>query len=1219
MAEVEAAQTLRTEIQIANRPAIEADIKSVAAFQRADSLHRRHGFNTSEKGPADELFRRARDGALGALHISSDPLKREIGGVHDVDARREWQRIFGQEFPARANALTQPERDQATVVAEKFVDNDSLVSVAQIARLRSLQGAELGTAMDQIIANAASPLSQALTADVGFAELWRLAGSDGAMRALVAGDWLIQVQYTAVMRIVRERAQNVTPGPGRDAIGLEVSGKRYWMNATSGEFYEVTAGNATGIDLASTPTEVADIRLATTPEIVSGRVIAQAGVDVAQLLTALQARGTNENEAGIRRAIIGYCGGLNADGQRAFATHMTLLALQAPTVADGYSAQAKYLEQQGLFGIRSVEDAFRRLNINAQDFVRSAQSRGIMAQGADIAELQALLFARLVAPARQGLPVEDLLHQDIFPRLEQWYTEGGVDGRYSNQVYAEGILDRLESQILPFQHEINLAISRAVISESDRIRLQSAVASHLRDTFGLVVTDATVVAVIAQMVDSSRSVQFIEALKQEVSRTNQIKPLGERIAARVNEYLPPATTIQEVLSRYGFNTASQVGILSQVGITVANIGNELNITGTISPFQLDRLRQDIMNAVARAGSASQDRVTAVVTILREEREKVREVRRVNTMYGAAFAEGQNEKRDFSRAYGKDSHIGANVTDIDFALDRLDLYAFLGIRNPSAISADQLVNQVTQAVRKLQRLLHADNAGDARSNALFALVTTIGDRLKDQTQRENYQRYGYMAMLHAHGEGDMRKEFIAYYLCYKLPIARMNEIWKGRSGNPEDIRFAIYQTLLKETSSSLLSALTAKLYDRAFIARESGPNYAAVVTAIEQNVEIISFLGLGPQIANRLLTNALQRIVGRNPALVQVIDGVMANPNYTNRQKGWVIQQILAGGIDISSPTGRNRLIDSMGVNNFTVSADADWTILDQSGAEGVIYKNTAGTRVIKTYKWGVSGLTRLQRNIGHMLQHPPRRYPHLFAWPTGVYVQRNAIEGYEMPAIDPHAKRDLLRLEEPGGNATLKLGAAVDLARIVTALHDAGYVCIDFNPQNFLLDRDKRLIMIDTDSLGENGLFMPGYLPYEDLEGKRYLYGNPINNERTSSKESDAWALAVHAFTLLVGSHPFDYPATLGAHPYNDNWYGYNVVRNNYLYGANGGALFAGIAADFGDRQLYQGRMDKFHALPPYLQNMFQQFFVQGRIAPKNRPTAQELLTALERYQAENL
>lgn len=178
------------------------------------------------------------------------------------------------------------------------------------------------------------------------------------------------------------------------------------------------------------------------------------------------------------------------------------------------------------------------------------------------------------------------------------------------------------------------------------------------------------------------------------------------------------------------------------------------------------------------------------------------------------------------------------------------------------------------------------------------------------------------------------------------------------------------------------------------------------------------------------------------------------------------------------------------------------------------------------------------RKLELMLEHPPgdpmAEQGHCsIAWPVDLLRppgRRRRAVGYLMPKVvrtcpvidvySPHAR---LR-QRPWFDYQRLMRTGYNLAKTVSAVHDAGYVIGDLNHTNILVSDGALVTLIDTDSFqvrdprtGEVHrcpVFTPEFTPPE--------LQRPASWKEHRSPEHDCFGLAVLIFLLLMGGgHPF--------------------------------------------------------------------------------------------------
>lgn len=265
-----------------------------------------------------------------------------------------------------------------------------------------------------------------------------------------------------------------------------------------------------------------------------------------------------------------------------------------------------------------------------------------------------------------------------------------------------------------------------------------------------------------------------------------------------------------------------------------------------------------------------------------------------------------------------------------------------------------------------------------------------------------------------------------------------------------------------------------------------------------------------------------------------------------------------------------------------------------SGGEGTVYR--VGTHLaVKFYHRPLDPQKRLK-----LLMQAQMHRPSLAAvstWPIDVVFDANRnIIGYVMPLVrggvpigNLFSPAERKRLYPLATYAHL-LAITANLARAVTAIHNAQIVIGDFNAQNVLVLADYTVRLIDCDSYQIKAYLCPvGVEAFTAPE----LFKKNLNVEpRTNT--SDDFALAVIIFQLLVmGRHPFagSMQPTLGD----------AMKKGDYLFRKRWRGK-SPITTQFG--------LGTYSLFPKPVEELFLRAFVPKRVA--KRPTALEWMHALE-------
>ena len=293
-----------------------------------------------------------------------------------------------------------------------------------------------------------------------------------------------------------------------------------------------------------------------------------------------------------------------------------------------------------------------------------------------------------------------------------------------------------------------------------------------------------------------------------------------------------------------------------------------------------------------------------------------------------------------------------------------------------------------------------------------------------------------------------------------------------------------------------------------------------------------------------------------------------------------------------------------------------------SGGEGDIYDIIGiADKVVKVYH-----ADRVSRELEAKLQVMTKRPPSekilsQVAWPLDVVYDANrAFCGFVMPRLDISASLSEIYVYPPKTNITYeqKLIIAQNICAVIHAVHLAGYVFGDFNPQNIGINlQTGRVAFLDTDSYhivineAQNKAFrckvcMDGYVAPELLKKceaypKDSYASAPLP---TFTKETDNFALAIHIFKLLMnGFTPFNgIKETETASTGSPGVKNQAIKRDSYCFKPGMKPQAAAVPP--------------LDALPQEVADLFTRAFMYGRLDPKQRPNAAEWYKALSSYQS---
>lgn len=305
-----------------------------------------------------------------------------------------------------------------------------------------------------------------------------------------------------------------------------------------------------------------------------------------------------------------------------------------------------------------------------------------------------------------------------------------------------------------------------------------------------------------------------------------------------------------------------------------------------------------------------------------------------------------------------------------------------------------------------------------------------------------------------------------------------------------------------------------------------------------------------------------------------------------------------------------------------------------SGGEGEVY-NIIGNndKVAKIYKskkfkpnrYVPDPKTYMKEKIETMLDQPVNPYINgvlCIAYPTDILYDANGeFVGYVMPRVN--ATKSIITGEREKSrevffrNYTYKHSVIMsyNMAYLVSKIHEAGVSIGDFNPQNFMLNTDGTITIVDADSFNirnkrtgkiyKCNVGVPEMLPPE-LQGKKLENPNCEFNEYT-----DNFGLAIHIFLLLMNNrHPFTVVMPQNT---RSSVAGSKLEKNI----AEGKCPFTTFSKWKKNTPL--GSMD-IGLLPDYIRNLFDRTFtydVNNAMSDsviRGRATANEWLNALSRF-----
>jgi hypothetical protein len=286
--------------------------------------------------------------------------------------------------------------------------------------------------------------------------------------------------------------------------------------------------------------------------------------------------------------------------------------------------------------------------------------------------------------------------------------------------------------------------------------------------------------------------------------------------------------------------------------------------------------------------------------------------------------------------------------------------------------------------------------------------------------------------------------------------------------------------------------------------------------------------------------------------------------------------------------------------------------LDEStvgrGGEGGIFPVADRTDLVaKVYHQLSPGR---EAKVAAMLRNPPREPSpqHVsICWPQRLLYQPGAsrrFAGFLMPRVDLASHVELLKLYNqldreqvaPAFNWRYLLSTAANIASVVGAIHERGYVIGDLNEGNFFVSSGTLAVLVDCDSMQVPN---PAGGFFRCPVGKSELAPPELNGhfgEIDLTPGQDRFTLGILLFRVLMEStHPF---AGLWQGPGDDPPLERRIANGDCPYTGSRHVLPAPIAPPF-------------DLLPAAVQGLFVRCFGEGLSKPDSRPTAHEWRDAL--------
>ena len=290
----------------------------------------------------------------------------------------------------------------------------------------------------------------------------------------------------------------------------------------------------------------------------------------------------------------------------------------------------------------------------------------------------------------------------------------------------------------------------------------------------------------------------------------------------------------------------------------------------------------------------------------------------------------------------------------------------------------------------------------------------------------------------------------------------------------------------------------------------------------------------------------------------------------------------------------------------------------KKGGEGAIHTVSGKSNLLAKIYLAPAKSPELKEKLSLMVKNPPRQdILDQIAWPIDILSDAGGnFVGFVMPKLSidvelgdvykyPAKKKVTLTGEQ-------KVIIAINICRVISAIHDLDYVFGDFNPCNIGVNlTNGHVAFLDTDSYhitdksrGKTyrcNVCLNGYVAPELIK-KCKNTGYAQAPLPTFTKETDLFSLAIHIFKLLMN----------GFTPYN------GIPENERSSTASPGVGNAAIEMDHycfkaGNRPLSVAVLP-LDAFPNDIQNLFTRAFDEGHRDPSKRPTAKEWDAVLTSY-----
>lgn len=271
-----------------------------------------------------------------------------------------------------------------------------------------------------------------------------------------------------------------------------------------------------------------------------------------------------------------------------------------------------------------------------------------------------------------------------------------------------------------------------------------------------------------------------------------------------------------------------------------------------------------------------------------------------------------------------------------------------------------------------------------------------------------------------------------------------------------------------------------------------------------------------------------------------------------------------------------------------------------TSGEGSIYTTEEVSFLAKIYHTpSLEKAHKLQKMLSTPSFDPTLSQGHTsIAWPTDLLLnQQGAVQGFLMPKIrGGHPltyvyNPKLRRQKTPAFNWYYLHTTALNVAWILKALHEKNFIVGDLKPENFLVNAQALVTILDTDSFqffdNENEFLFLSPVGSEGLTPPELIGKNLSLEPRTELH--DRFGLAVLIYFLLFGVHPF-----------SGIWRGEGETPSLDM------RVFQGLSHFSSPLIQESGLTPSLSILPSFLQQAFKRAFDKGHSVPHERPSSKE-------------